>query len=263
MRALVLCSSGARTAYIAGAAFSMLRDLGLKYDVIAGFGMAATAAAHLVQEGQAHVVEQAFSLLTSWTTLRPDTPKVMPFGALASVLRADRYSAGPWVRFYDRLCPEAIRCSDVYLVVGGWSVQSDEFLEYSRTSPYLLEAIKAACGSPVVEFPPVEADFDHAPLREVMHLDCRLVDVVIDRPLGAEPELAAHPEAFEIAHAFCSSKLNDLVADDIEAYRQAARFRVLRPSEELTKDPLSSDPFVTRRMIKRGQEEALARFSCR
>lgn len=260
---MVLSSSGSRTAFVAGAAYVMIRDLSIQYDAIVGVGMSASAAAHLAQEGLGGLVPQAYSLLASWTTLRRPQETEAPFGRLAAMVQDDDFSDPPWSIFWESLDLGRLVESDVGLSIAGWSVHHGRMVEVEGQSLDIFGGILAAAAPPVCPFSDVQEEEEASPIRTALEMGADSIDVVLDRPLGAEPLRSFVPEATEIAYTQASNELAEAMSGEVERYRTAGRFRVLRPLQELTDDLLAADPFQIRRMIQAGQDGARERFRCR
>ena len=259
MKALILASTGVRTAYVAGAAFVLLREQARKYDVLMGLGMGGTAAMYLHQGPDRGF--QAAELLGVWTSMRNLEGGQMPFGPLADA-RGGFIGPGSWLPAFESLRPAKAH-ENGPLFIGGWSSWHHCYRQWDSINDddgALWNGIKIAAGVMVSENELIEPS--RPPVQTLIEFGVQQVDILFDRPLGAEREIAVRPEAFEIAFFNSGNKLAGMLEREVSVFRQSSRFRVLRPKDDLSVDPLCTDPFRVRSLIAMGQRDARERFQC-
>lgn len=287
MRVLVMSGGGAKGAYQAGAALHLLADLGISYDGFCGASVGAINAAFLAQFEKRHEVEAATQLDMLWRGL--STPRVYRkwyhglLWYLPVLWKPSLFDSSPLHEFLrSNLSARRLRDSGKLLSVGAVSKSTGEYGIWHGTDPDIVDGVLSSSAFPLF-LTPIETRNDvwqdagareTTPLADAIHLGATEIDVLCCSPLKVRARAPRLGHAIdnglqELDVAFSEIERGDIAAAQLwnalaaakhplalRRGRREVKLRVLRPTQELLRNPLDFSPSKIYRNLKLGYEDA-------
>jgi len=285
MRALVLSGGASKGAYEVGALKYLIKDLGIKYDILCGVSVGALNVSHISMYSKEDQIIALDNLINVWTNI--STPAVrknwFPFRELSFFWKSSLYNSQPLIDLvHKNLNLETIRKSGIKVAVGSTCLNSTDYKAFTQDDDNFIEGVLASASYPTGLLPITidnklysDGGLRHViPIQEAIDFGADDIDIIACQP-DHDSSTFEPGSGLNFGIRCLDIMENQIVKSDIKIInlynklvnaglatdKRYLNVNIIRPAENLPFSALEFDHDSIMKMIDIGYEDAKNQYS--